>query len=110
MDKKLSPIFPIQEKWDRNLPVNLKELAELQGVSYATAVRWSQSPNFPRVGRLLRREDFSQWWKKSAHPPTAAHRPPAGAGKSDAQPQTNDSPTAWPRKSERLLGAIASRS
>ncbi|HEY5706314.1 MAG TPA: hypothetical protein VIS96_12135 [Terrimicrobiaceae bacterium] len=56
----------LEERWQKNLPVNVKDLAEIQHVSYSTAARWAQSEDFPRVGDLLKREDFEDWWKRRA--------------------------------------------
>jgi hypothetical protein len=59
-------------KWEANLPLNLKELSEIQGVSYKTVVRWASDPAFPRIQRLVRREDFLKWWKNKATHPSKA--------------------------------------
>jgi hypothetical protein len=92
----------MQSRWRDDLPVNLKELAELQGVSYATAVRWSQYPNFPRVGHLLRRSDFEDWWKREAKRRKPAETP----AKKEPPPQHIETFTKpLPEKAARLLAA-----
>ena len=98
------------EKWEAGLPVNLKELSEIQCVSYKTAVRWAADGTFPRVGRLLMKQDFLRWWKQKAQRPDTAshHQPPVGC-KPRGQHPKNDSPNAWPPKAARLRDAIASR-
>ncbi len=99
------------EKWEADLPLNLKELSEAQGVSYKTAVRWASDSEFPRVGRLVRRRDFLKWWKdKAAHPSKASHRPPTVGCKSHAPLPSCDSQGALPPKAARLRDAIVSRS
>lgn len=92
------------EKWNADRPVNLTELAKIQGVSYATARRWSLMPNFPRVGNLLRRTGFEAWWKKAERQHTPARPPRSGVDKSCAQPAKSDSRAALPPKAARLLG------
>jgi len=92
------------EKWAGNLPMNLKELAEVQAVSYATVVRWAQDLDFPRVRNFIKRADFEAWWKKAARRRKAEHRPRSGAGKSGALPAKSDSQAAWPPQAARLLG------
>ncbi len=97
------------EKWEAGLPVNLRELSEVQCVSYKTAVRWAADETFPRVGRLLMKQDFLRWWKQKAqHPDTASHhQPPVGCKPREQHPKS-DSQGAWPQKAARLRDAIAS--
>ena len=99
------------EKWDAGLPVNLRELSEIQGVSYKTALRWAADESFPRVGRLLMKQDFFRWWKaKASHPSKASHHQPTAGCKSHEQSLTSGSPAALPPKAARLLDAISSHS
>ena len=99
------------QKWEADLPLNLKELAAAQAVCYKTAVRWASDPTFPRVGRLVRKRDFLKWWKSKAElPAKASHRPQTGDCRSREQSPTSDSLAALPLKAERLLGEVASHS
>lgn len=99
------------QKWEADLPLNLKELAESQRVSYKTAVRWASDSSFPRVGRLVRKKDFLQWWKKKAElPAKASRRPHPDDCKSREQSPTSGSLAALPLKAARLLGEVASHS
>jgi predicted DNA-binding transcriptional regulator AlpA len=99
------------EKWEADLPLNLKELSEVQGVSYKTAVRWASDSAFPRVGRLVRRRDFLKWWKdKATHPSKASHRPRTDDCKSRAPLPSCDLLASLPMKAARLRDAIASHS
>jgi hypothetical protein len=99
----------LSEKWDAGLPVNIKELSEIKGVSYKTALRWAADETFPRVGRLLMKQDFLRWWKQKAqHSDTASHhQPPVGCKPREQRPKS-DSQGAWPQKAARLRDAIAS--
>ena len=108
------------ERWERNLPMNLKELAEAQAVAYGTAFRWGQMPGFPRVGRLVRRKDFESWWKrqikqaseregKAEHQHTPPRPQPSISGKSDAPRPIRDSGAAWPQRAALLREIISSR-
>lgn len=99
------------QKWEADLPLNLKELAAAQAVCYKTAVRWAADPTFPRVGRLVRKKDFLQWWRKKAELPAKASRRPQTDGcKSHEQSPSCDSLAALPPKAARLLGEVASHS
>ena len=99
------------EKWEGNLPLNLKELADAQCVSYKTAVRWASDLSFPRVGRLVRPQDFLRWWKdRASHPSKASHHPRSADCKPREQSLTSDSLTALPPRAARLRDAIASHS
>jgi len=103
-------MMPVAEKWEAGLPVNLKELSEIQSVSYRTVKRWAQDEAFPRVGQLLTRKDFQRWWKKKVQRvDMASRRPLLDDCKSHAQPPTSGSLTALPPRAARLRDAIESR-
>ncbi len=99
------------QKWEADLPLNLKELAASQAVCYKTAVRWASDPTFPRVGRLVRKKDFLQWWKKKAElPAKASHHLRKGDCKSHEQSPTSGSLASLPPRAARLLGEVGSHS
>lgn len=101
--------LPAKERWEANLPINLKELAECQGVSYSTANKWAKDDDFPRVGRLLKREQFEAWWKKAARQRTGARPPRSASCKSHAPTLKSDLPGALPPRAARLLDEAVSR-
>lgn len=103
-------MIAVAEKWEAGLPVNLKELSEIQSVSYRTAKRWAQDEAFPRVGQLLTRKDFQRWWKKKVQRvDTASRRPLPDDCKSHEPQQKSDSLAALPPRAARLRDAILSR-
>ena len=108
-------------RWERNLPMNLKELAEVQAVAYGTAFRWGQMPGFPRVGRLVRRKDFESWWKAQIKQVAASERldkaesqrtlqrpQPAACDRPREPLRSNGSRAALPQRAARLRDAILS--
>ena len=98
--------FTTHDRWMENMPVTLRQLSEVQGVSYSTVKSWAADVTFPRVGKFLRRSDFDDWWKKSARRRNAARRLHPTADKPDAQPQNCDLPAALPLRAALRIGAI----
>ena len=97
-------------RWERNLPINLSQLATVQGVSYSVVKNWAKDPVFPRVGNFLRRTEFEAWWRKAARRPSAGRPQPPAADTPHAQPSNCDSPAAWPPQAARLRDAAGSHS
>ena len=94
----------LEERWQKNLPMNLKELAEIQQVSYSTVVRWSQTEHFPRVGNMLKREDFEAWWKRTSRSSwkSEARKSRSGASRPPVQAQAASEEIASDPQQQRI--------
>lgn len=99
-----------QQKWDMDLPVSLRQLAEIQRVPYKTAWKWTAALDFPIVCRLVRRTDFEAWWKRQLRHRRRGRHLHRGAGKSGEPPEMSDLRDALPPQSARLLDEALSRS
>jgi hypothetical protein len=99
-----------KQRWVENLPVNLAQLAEAQGISYESARTLAKMPGFPKLGRLIWPEDFLRWRKTlvvKRDRPTRQDHQAEPAGKSGGSRSKHDSPSAWPQRAARLRAQVA---
>jgi len=98
-----------RQRWQRDLPVTLPQLASAQGITYEQARKIAALPGFPKIGRLIWPADFAAWRRAriAPAPPSPPSHPDSTSGKSDAPKSTHGSPTAWPRRAARLRGKAA---
>ena len=93
------------ERWFHNKPCTLRQFAAAMGLTYTSAWTLSRKDGFPRIGRLIFREDFEAWRRRLAKQcgrPSQPVRPPECADRSDEPTAMSDSPTPWPRRAARL--------
>jgi hypothetical protein len=93
-DKQLSGVHPeiARNRWERNLPCNLKQMAVALGVSYSVARQLAQRPGFPMLKGLVFPQFYTAWLAKSFGLEPEAGQPTTPVQVAAAV-QTQDSPT-----------------
>lgn len=96
-------------RWEAGQPVTLRQFAAALGLGYWAAWKLTQEPGFPKVSRLIFRDDFERWKRAKVrqHPrPAVAVAPPlprdwrdVAACKNEA---ADDRARPWPARAARL--------
>jgi len=97
-----------KRRWEKNLPVTLKQMAAALELGYTVVRGWARMPGFPMLKGLLFPRMFERWLESSfsqnsgTAPALPAHRPLQAVDKTSESSCSHGSRGALPKLAARI--------